>query len=298
VYHPNPNEGKTIGELSALHKPTLLLATPTFCLGYLRSCTREQFANIRYLLVGAEKLRPRLVELYQEKFGITPLEGYGCTEMGPVIAVNTPPLGSTSSPETSIGGGYMPGSVGRPLPSVATRIVHPESFEPLPLEQVGLLLVKGPSLMVGYLGDPTRTRESHHEGFYITGDLAKLDSAGFLYLVDRISRFSKVGGEMVPHLRIEEQLLPLLEGGEALVVGVPDERRGERLAVLYTQSPLTPPQMVEQLAKGLPPLFVPKADAFYQVPVIPTLGTGKVDLARSRAMAAELAATQKAAAPR
>ncbi len=295
IYHPNPTEGKTIGELSALHQPTLLLATPTFCAGYLRACTREQFAHIRYLLVGAEKLRPRLVTAFEEKFGITPLEGYGCTEMGPVISVNTPPPDAASNGKPDVRSGYRQGSVGRPLPGVAARVVHPESFEPLPLGETGLLLVKGPSLMTGYLGDPVRTAQALHEGFYITADLATIDEDGFLYLIDRLARFSKVGGEMVPHIKIEEELHQILAGGECLVVGLPDERRGERLSVLYTQSPLSPARMVEQLSKSLPPLWLPKADAFYQVDVIPTLGTGKLDLARGRALAAEQASRKVSA---
>jgi acyl-[acyl-carrier-protein]-phospholipid O-acyltransferase / long-chain-fatty-acid--[acyl-carrier-protein] ligase len=291
VYHPNPTESKTIGELAAQHHPTLLLATPTFCVGYLRSCTREQFSRIRYLLVGAEKLRPKLVTAFEAKFGITPLEGYGCTELGPVISVNTPP----PEPGTNGKGGYRQGSVGRPIPAVAARIVHPDTFEPMPLGATGLLLVKGPSLMVGYLGDPVRTANALHDGFYITGDLATFDEDGFLYLIDRMARFSKVGGEMVPHLKIEEELLHVMSGGECLVVGVPDGKRGERLGVLYTHSGLTPSQMVAHLAKILPPLWLPKADSFYQVDVIPTLGTGKVDLARGRALAAEQASLKASA---
>jgi acyl-[acyl-carrier-protein]-phospholipid O-acyltransferase / long-chain-fatty-acid--[acyl-carrier-protein] ligase len=287
IYHPNPTESKTIGELSAQHRPTLLLATPTFCLGYLRSCTRDQFSHIRYLLVGGEKLRPRLVAAFEEKLGITPLEGYGCTEMSPVVAVNTQKVEGR--------GGYRQGSVGRPLPAVAARIVHPDTFEPVPLGETGLLLVKGPSLMVGYLGDPTRTAQALHDGYYITGDLATFDEDGFLFLIDRLARFSKVGGEMVPHLKIEEELHQILAGGECLVVGIPDEKRGERLGVLYTHSPLTPLQMVEHLSQSLPPLWLPKADSFYQVDAIPTLGTGKVDLAKSRDLVSEQASLKAAA---
>ncbi len=291
IYHPNPTEAKTIGELAEQHHPTLLLATPTFCLGYLRSCTREQFSHIRYLLVGAEKLRPKLVTAFEAKFGITPLEGYGCTELGPVISVNTPPPEAGSNGK----GGYRQGSVGRPIPAVAARIVHPDTFEPVPLGETGLLLVKGPSLMVGYLGDPVRTARAMHDGFYITGDLACFDQDGFLYLIDRLARFSKVAGEMVPHLKIEEELNEVLGGGECLVVGVPDEKRGERLGVLYTHSSLTPAQMVAHLAKSLPPLWLPKPDSFYQVDVIPMLGTGKVDLSKGRALAAEQASLKPSA---
>jgi acyl-[acyl-carrier-protein]-phospholipid O-acyltransferase/long-chain-fatty-acid--[acyl-carrier-protein] ligase len=124
VFHANPMDAKRIGELAAAHHATLLLSTPTFCLNYLHRCTKDQFHTLRYLLVGAEKLRPALVDAFQEKFGITPLEGYGCTEMAPVIAVNGSP---------TVAGEYRLGSVGRPLPNVATRIVDPDTFRPLPI---------------------------------------------------------------------------------------------------------------------------------------------------------------------
>jgi acyl-[acyl-carrier-protein]-phospholipid O-acyltransferase/long-chain-fatty-acid--[acyl-carrier-protein] ligase len=279
VFHPNPTDAKTIGELAAQYQPTLFLSTPTFCLNYVRKCTREQFSTLRYLLVGAEKLRPALVDMFEEKFGVTPLEGYGCTEMGPVVSVNTPDKEH---------GGYCAGSVGRPLPGVSLRIVDPETLASLPSGQTGLLLAKGPSRMVGYLGDAERTAAALCDGYYITGDLAYLDKDGFLHIVDRLARFSKIAGEMVPHLKIEEALGEAIGAGRCIVVGVPDERRGERLAVLYTGDDVTPAQMVEHLAgNGLPPLWIPKRDQFYRVEAIPVLGTGKVDLMKSRALAAE-----------
>jgi acyl-[acyl-carrier-protein]-phospholipid O-acyltransferase/long-chain-fatty-acid--[acyl-carrier-protein] ligase len=279
VFHPNPTDAKTIGELAGQYHPTLFLSTPTFCLNYVRKCTREQFSSLRYLLVGAEKLRPALVEMFEEKFGVTPLEGYGCTEMGPVVSVNTPDKEH---------GGYCAGSVGRPLPGVSLRIVDPDTLASLPSGQTGLLLAKGPSRMVGYLGDAERTEAALCDGYYITGDLAYLDKDGFLHIADRLARFSKIAGEMVPHLKIEEALGEVLGAGRCIVVGVPDERRGERLAVLYTGDDVTPAQMVDHLTQaGLPPLWIPKRDQFYLVEAIPVLGTGKVDLMKSRALAAE-----------
>ena len=277
VFHPNPTDAKTIGELAGQYQPTLFLSTPTFCLNYVRKCSREQFSTLRYLLVGAEKLRPSLVDLYEEKFGVTPLEGYGCTEMGPVVSVNTPDKEH---------GGYCAGSVGRPLPGVSLRIVDPETLAPLPPGQTGLLLAQGPSRMVGYLGDADRTERALQGGYYVTGDLAYLDKNGFLHIVDRLARFSKIAGEMVPHLKIEEALSGIVGAGQCIVVGLPDERRGERLAVLYTSDDVTPAQMVEHLTQaGLPPLWIPKRDQFHRVEAIPLLGTGKVDLMKARALA-------------
>jgi acyl-[acyl-carrier-protein]-phospholipid O-acyltransferase / long-chain-fatty-acid--[acyl-carrier-protein] ligase len=277
VFHSNPIEAKIIGELASTHRPTLFLSTPTFCLSYLRKCTREQFASIRYLLVGAEKLRPALAASFEEKFGVTMLEGYGCTEMGPVVSVNS---GEKNR------GGYQAGTVGRPLPHVALKIVDPETWEPLPTGVTGLLLVNGPSRMLGYLGDPDRTANALRDGYYVTGDLALVDEHGFLHIVDRLSRFSKIAGEMVPHLKVEEALADLMGTGHCVVTGVPDERRGERLAVLYTGDQFTPADMIAHLeSAGLPALWIPKRDQFVAVEAIPTLGTGKVDLVRARAIA-------------
>jgi acyl-[acyl-carrier-protein]-phospholipid O-acyltransferase/long-chain-fatty-acid--[acyl-carrier-protein] ligase len=277
VFHSNPLDARTIGELAESNRPTLFLSTPTFCLSYLRKCTREQFASIRHLLVGAEKLQPSLAAAFQEKFGIRLLEGYGCTEMGPAVSVNVAL--------------DQAGSAGRPLPHVAVRVVDPETLTLLKEGETGLLLVNGPGRMIGYLGDEERTRQSLHDGYYVTGDLGYVDSEGYLHIVDRLARFSKIAGEMVSHLKIEEVLSELIGNGRCVVTGVPDERRGERLAVIYTGDSVTPSQMIRQLeAAGLPPLWIPKRDQYFQVEAIPILGTGKVDLAAVRAMAKSFSA--------
>jgi len=281
VFHANPMDAKTIGELAAAHRPTLFLSTPTFCLNYLRKCTREQFASIRQLLVGAEKLQPSLAAAFQEKFGVTLLEGYGCTEMGPAVSVNV----ASADPERNAS---KPGSVGRPLPHVSVRIVDPETLEPLAEGETGLLLANGPGRMLGYLKAEERTAQALHAGYYVTGDLAYMDPDGYLYIVDRLSRFSKIAGEMVPHLKVEEVLGEVLGDGLCAVTGVPDERRGERLAVVYASDRVTVAQMIRHLeASGLPALWIPKRDYFCKVAAIPVLGSGKVDLKAVRAIAVE-----------
>jgi acyl-[acyl-carrier-protein]-phospholipid O-acyltransferase/long-chain-fatty-acid--[acyl-carrier-protein] ligase len=275
VFHSNPMDAKTIGELAAAHRPTLFLSTPSFCMNYLRKCTREQFASIRHLLVGAEKLQPSLASAFQEKLGVSPMEGYGCTEMGPAVSVN-------------VAGACKPGSVGRPLPHVAVRIVDPETLAPVAEGETGLLLVDGPGRMLGYLGDADRTAQVLHAGYYVTGDLAYVDAEGYLYIVDRLSRFSKIAGEMVPHLKVEEALREVLGDGACAVTGVPDERRGERLAVIYASETVTAARMIRHLeASGLPALWIPKRDYFCKVAAVPVLGSGKVDLKAVRAMALE-----------
>jgi acyl-[acyl-carrier-protein]-phospholipid O-acyltransferase/long-chain-fatty-acid--[acyl-carrier-protein] ligase len=282
AYHPNPMEAQAVGELSAKYKATFLLSTPTFCMAYVRKCQPEQFAHLRYVLTGAEKMRRDLVEAFEKKFNITPLEGYGATEMGPVIAVNRPDIPDETPPQE----GKRAGSVGRTLPGIAVRIVDPETMEPRAPGEEGLLLVTGPSELTGYWNDPERTREAFRDGFYITGDIARMDEDGFLFITGRISRFSKIGGEMVPHLRVEEAIG--LDGG-CVVLGVPDAQRGERLAVLYTSQESEPAALVERLkSAGLPPLWIPKRENFYRVENIPTLGTGKTDLRAARALAIAL----------
>ena len=266
TYHPNPADAKAIGELAAVHHPTVFLSTPTFCLGYLRKCTREQFGSIRYLLVGAEKLRPALADAYEKKFGIRLYEGYGCTEMGPVVSVNCPDA-------------YQAGSAGRMMPNVSARVVDPETLAPLAAGDTGLLLVKGPSRMSGYIGEPERTASALVDGFYSTGDLARFDADGFLYIVDRLARFSKIAGEMVSHSRIEEAVREIIGEDTCVVTGVPDDQRGERLVVLYTKQDLEPSELWRQLcATRLPRLWIPKREDMHTVDAIPTLGTGKLDL--------------------
>jgi len=286
VYHPNPTDAKIIGELIHKHKGTFLLSTPTFCGTYMRKCTREQFASLRFVVVGAEKLREPLRQEFEETFGIDLLEGYGMTEMSPVVAVNTPDyrLGK----EIQIGTKH--GTVGLPIPGVAVRIVDPETKEPLPPGQEGLLLVKGPNRMLGYLNEPGRTAQVFEDDWYITGDMAKVDEDGFLAITDRISRFSKVGGEMVPHLLVEDMISKTCGDAPCAVTGLPDERKGEKLAVLYTDPAITPEELWQRLSEtDLPKLWLPKLENIHRVEELPMLGTGKLDLRGVRARALELA---------
>jgi acyl-[acyl-carrier-protein]-phospholipid O-acyltransferase/long-chain-fatty-acid--[acyl-carrier-protein] ligase len=224
-------------------------------------------------------MRPELAQSFEKKFNIAPLEGYGCTEMGPVISVNRPDIPNETPPQE----GKRAGSVGRTLPGVAVRIVDLETMETKAPGEEGLLLVKGPSRMTGYWNDPKRTEEAIRDGYYITGDIARVDEDGFVFITGRVSRFSKIAGEMVPHLRVEEA--SGLDGA-CVVIGVPDAQRGERLAVLYTNADEEPASLVERLkTAGLPPLWIPKRENFYRVESIPTLGTGKTDLRAVRTLA-------------
>src|SRR5262249_31092813 len=187
AFHPSPMDGKIIGELADKYRGTILVSTPTFYAGYVRKVSREQFAHVRYALVGAEKLRAPIAEAFKEKFGITLLEGYGCTEMSPVVAVNAPDFDLDGVPQR----GSEPGTVGHRLRGVVARVVDPDTGEGPLIDKPGLLLVNGPNRMLGYLGEPERTAASLVDGWYSTGDIASIDEAGFITITDRLSRFSK-----------------------------------------------------------------------------------------------------------
>jgi len=290
VYHPNPTDAKAIGELTAKYRATLLLSTPTFCAGYTRKCSKEEFASLRYVLVGAEKLRESVAVAFREKFSVELLEGYGCTEMAPVVAVNAPNFQAGKDSQV----GSKPGTVGHPLPGVAAQVVDPATFAPLAPNQPGLLLVKGSNRMIGYLGEPERTAEVVRDGWYITGDIAAIDDEGFLRITDRLSRFSKIAGEMVPHLRIEEAIGGALEYAACAVTAVADDRRGERLVALYVHE-MEPAELWQKLsATDLPRLWIPKRENLYRVESLPQLGTGKLDLCALKRRAEEFVAVEAA----
>lgn len=293
VYHPNPMDSGTVGDLVQRERATILMSTPTFLLGYIRKCEREQFASLRYVVVGAEKLKERIASAFQEKFGIVPLEGYGCTELSPVAVLNVPDVEDGKVKQV----GQKLGTVGHPLPGVAVRVVDPESYETLPPDTEGLFLVRGPNVMLGYLGNRQKTAEVIRDGWYVTGDIAKIDEDGFVTITDRLSRFSKIGGEMVPHIKIEEAIHKVLGSVETVcvVTAVPDEKRGEKLVVLHKEA-IDVVEVVKKLSEeGLPNLWIPKKESFFSVELLPMLGSGKLDLKAVKALAAELASQNESA---
>jgi acyl-[acyl-carrier-protein]-phospholipid O-acyltransferase/long-chain-fatty-acid--[acyl-carrier-protein] ligase len=289
IYHPNPMDARTMGTLVQTHRATMLISTPTFCQMYLRQVPAEAFATLRYAIVGAEKLRPELAQAFHEKYGVPLLEGYGCTEMGPVVAANVPDVVHGGQRQI----GHQPGPVGHPIPGVAAKVVHPDTYEPLPDGTEGLLLVKGPNRMLGYLGQPDKTAAVLRDEWYITGDIATIDANGFIRLTDRLARFSKIGGEMVPHGKVEDVLNGLLGEQTGVVTAIPDAHKGEQLVVLHTHQDLDVEAVWEQLNRtALPKLWLPRREHFYYVAAIPMLATGKVDLQRVKRLALEQAGVQ------
>jgi acyl-[acyl-carrier-protein]-phospholipid O-acyltransferase/long-chain-fatty-acid--[acyl-carrier-protein] ligase len=291
VYHFNPLDARVIGTLCAEHKTTIMMATPTFLRGYIKRCEKEQLQSVDLVVVGAEKMPIDLAQAFFDKFGTRPIEGYGTTELSPVAAVNVPDHRSAELTQK----GTKEGSVGRPLPGISAKIVDPDTFAEMGVDQPGLLLIKGPNVMRGYLNDPAKTAQVMHDGWYITGDIARIDAEGFITITDRASRFSKIGGEMVPHIKVEEVLQRIVADSSdeehelrAVVTAVPDEKKGERLIVVHR--PLSKPvdQVISELnASGLPNLWIPSRDSFLEVAEIPHLGTGKVDLKGLKALALE-----------
>lgn len=277
ILHPNPLEPKPIGQLIKKYNGTIMIATPTFLQGFIRRCHPDQMASLDYVIAGAEKLPDRIRKAFFEKFGNEPLEGYGTTECAPVVAVN---LHAQESP-----GFYTEhartGSIGRAFPYQEAKVVDPDTGEELAAGEAGMLLLKGQNVMLGYLNDKERTDAALKDGWYTTGDIAAIDEDGFIFITDRLARFSKIGGEMIPHIRIEEsmhQLLGLTE--QALVItGVPDDTRGERLIVLHTLEEEDLAQLKQRVNESdLPNLWRPRANDYFHLEEIPVLGTGKIDI--------------------
>jgi acyl-[acyl-carrier-protein]-phospholipid O-acyltransferase/long-chain-fatty-acid--[acyl-carrier-protein] ligase len=288
AFHPTPLEAAAIGNLVRDYAVTFLLATPTFLQIYLRSCEPEDFGSLHFVVAGAEKLPERLAVAFEDRFGIRPLEGYGCTECSPAVAINTHDFRSAGFRQV----GAKRGKIGHPLPGVTVRIVDAGTMQPLPIGEAGLMLVKGPNVMQGYLGRPDKTAEVLLDGWYVTGDVAALDEDGFVQITDRLSRFSKIGGEMVPHIKVEEKLHELAETTEQafVVAGVPDEKKGERLVVLHTLADDRLKICLDKMAQSdLPNLWKPKPDAFFRIETFPHLGSGKLDLRAVKELARQLA---------
>jgi acyl-[acyl-carrier-protein]-phospholipid O-acyltransferase/long-chain-fatty-acid--[acyl-carrier-protein] ligase len=288
AYHPNPMDAKTIGELAETYRATMLISTPTFCNAYVRKCTKEQFAHLKYAIVGAEKLREPLAVAFREKFGIGLLEGYGSTEMSPVVAVNRPDIDIEH--EHQVGTKF--GSVGHPIPGVAAKVVDQNTGAGPLIDSEGLILVKGPNMMQGYLNQPEKTADVIREGWYVTGDIGRMDEDGFIFITDRLSRFSKIGGDMVPHIKIEDAINGILGDMLSAVTAVPDAAKGEKLVAFYTRADVTPEALWEQLGQtDLPKLWIPRRDSLILVEAIPTLGTGKMDLRGLKQLALQRSST-------
>ena len=283
------------GGMALVNLLSLIIIMPLVAFYMLRDWDRivervdsmvADFATLDVVFCGAEKLPMELAEAFEKKFGVRPTEGYGTTELSPVVAANIPP----SRAGAAAGLGVREGTVGRTVPGVSAKVVDLETGEDLGTGKSGMLLIKGPNVMKGYLGEPELTAKVVRDGWYTTGDIAVIDEDGFIQITGRQSRFSKIGGEMVPHIRVEEAIGRLISSDEevisAVVAAVPDARKGERLVVLHTGLAMPPEQICRELGSGgLPPIWIPSPESFCQVDAIPVLGTGKLDLRQLKEMA-------------
>ncbi len=342
---PNPRDPAAFGRHAEKTSATCMISTPTFCRQYLKKVQPHQFATMQFAVVGAEKCPTELRASFQNRFGATLLEGYGCTELAPIVSANA--IESAQAlPESSIAmssrfhsatpgavataaAGDIPGkpgetsgkpggplardgSVGRPLPGIEILIVDPETLEELPRGTEGLIIVRSPARMLGYLKRDDLTDEAFVLGGYRTGDMGRLDADGFLFITGRLARFAKLGGEMVPLDTVEEALESYLQKNfaagsdadatsssngesdgeneyEVAVAAVPDPAKGERLILLYTQLPCDVAELLEGALAEFPALFRPRPRDAFAVDSLPVLGTGKRDLKGVKLLAEEVA---------
>ena len=280
VYHTNPLEARIVGRLIRDRKATILLGTPTFLRAYQQRLAAEDFATIEIVASGSERLPASVADALEAKFGVRPFQGYGATEMGPIISCNVPPNRALDHSTD----GLREGTVGRPARGVRIQVRDPETGEVLGANQRGVLWATGPGVMLGYLNKPEWTARVVVDGWYNTGDVVEVDDDGFIRIVGRANRFAKIWGEQVPFAAVEEALAPLVGATDegvprAVVTAVPHEATGERLVVIHTTLEQTPDALVKALvASGLPRLYIPSPKDFYQVEALPLLGIGKVDL--------------------
>ncbi len=295
VTYPSPLEAKRLGTLTKNYKCSLIVTTPTFLRSFIKRCEADTFESVNYLIVGAEKLPQEIAKAFYDKFSIMPLEGYGLTEASPVCAVNLPspmPASDTGDYIPS----HRPGTVGALLPGIAVRITDPHTGTPIPINHTGMIWLKGPNIFHGYLGNTRINNEIFVDGWLKTGDIGSADEFGFLKIEGRLARFSKIGGEMVPHEALEHAIMkiwgldPGAEHRSIAVVTIPDSVKGEAIALLTTEINSYFNQALTRLrndlsAMKLPPLWCPRE--IIPVERIPELPSGKLDLKQCKMLAYE-----------
>lgn len=280
IYFPDPRQSREVGKIAAELKPTIMISTATFLRFYTRRCDAGDFASLKLLACGAEKLPPPVADAFADKFAVRPVEAYGTTELSPAVAI--------SIPDREVNGvrqvGTKAGSPGQPLPGIAVKAVDPDTGEDKDVDQQGLIYVKGANLMRGYWNKPELTERSVIDGWYNTGDMGYIDEDGFLFLTGRLARFAKIGGEMVPLEKVEQALHDAAGTADRVfaVTSVPCEKRGERIVVLHR--PGLPEggsakDVCRKLRESdLPSLWHPAERDFHTVEEMPVLGSGKLDI--------------------
>lgn len=285
---PSPLDTRKIIDAIREEGCTVWVAAPTFARPVFKKAERRDLRTLEVLVTGAEKLPDDLAEMSREKFHLEVMQGFGLTETTPVVGVNQPdpPAAAETNSHQS---GQRAGTIGRLVPGMTARVVDPESFAELPATETGLVLLRGPNVFAGYLHQPEKTAAAFRDGWFVTGDLGRFDEDGFLRIEGRLSRFSKLGGEMVPHGTVEQKIIEAFglggaEGYVVFVAGVPDPAKGEQLVLLTTRPEITAEAVREKLsAAGVTNLWIPRV--VKPVDSIPVLGTGKLDLKAAGALA-------------
>lgn len=280
---PTPLDVRKTADAVRDEKVGILLGTPTFLRPYLRKVSPEDLRSLKVVVAGAEKTPAGFRQAWEERFpGCKYLEGYGLTETSPVVAVNLPDCDGHIRTRD--------GSVGLVFPGIEVRTLDPDSGSVLPLGRTGTLAFRGPSIFPGYLDDEARTAAAFSDGWFVSGDLGRVDEDGFLYIEGRLSRFSKIGGEMIPHGKIEQMIAEAygLQDSEQAVFCVAartDDQKGEALILLSTID-IDPNDLRQRLTdRGLPNLWIPRE--IRRVDAIPALASGKLDIKGCQKLAAE-----------
>jgi acyl-[acyl-carrier-protein]-phospholipid O-acyltransferase/long-chain-fatty-acid--[acyl-carrier-protein] ligase len=278
---PSPLDARKMIDAIREEGVTTLIGAPTFLRPLLVKAQPADLRSLTLVVAGGEKLPEDVERGFLERFHLTIFQGYGLTETSPVSNLNQPAppaTTETAGPQE----GRRAGTVGRLLPGMTARLLHPDSGAEVPLAATGVLCLRGANVFSGYLADESRTRAALSEGWLVTGDLGRFDADGFLTIAGRLVRFSKIGGEMVPHGTIEEAIVQAFaldqrDGPAVAVVGVADPVKGEGLALLSTVD--LPAELLRErfAAAGLPNLWLPRR--IVRVEKIPLLGSGKMDLA-------------------
>ena len=285
VCHADPKDVVTIATGIQKYSGTILVGTPTFLRMYTisKKVTVESMQSLRLVVAGAEKLRSEVRDGFESKFNMPVFEGYGTTETSPGASVNLPDLESPYKLRN------RPGTVGKAFSGTEFRIVDPDSLEPLPTGKDGLILIGGPQIMKGYLKMPEKTAEVIEliDGYrwYRTGDKGHLDEDGFLTIVDRYSRFAKIGGEMISLTTVEEEILDACNDKELEIAAtcLPDQRKGEKIVLLSTSN-IEKSELTKILTEAkINPLYHPSTVLI--VDEIPKLGSGKTDFGATKKIA-------------
>ncbi|GGB86401.1 acyl-[ACP]--phospholipid O-acyltransferase [Marinobacterium zhoushanense] len=290
VCHPDPTDALNVAKAISKYRGTILCGTATFLRLYTRNRKVQPMMldSLRVVVAGAEKLTADVRDAFELKFKKTIYEGYGATETAPVASVNIPDAIDPTS--WRVQKGQKQGTVGMPLPGSCFRIVDPTSYETLAVGEDGLILISGGQVMQGYLKDEEKTSDAIIEldgrRWYKTGDKGHVDEDGFLTIVDRYSRFAKIGGEMISLGAVEAAVREVVDNEEIefAATNVKDDKKGERVVLLIT--PGGDPETLRQrlIDRGTNPLMIPAE--IIEVDALPKLGSGKIDFAGLKRLAA------------